>query len=296
MKDNIIYHSYQGNEPYIFFRFDKADRQTASQIINNLIERQFRICYDEHNSKIIADCEWLANRILSSELTIFLISADSLSSLEFRNGINYALNKKKNVFCIYLDEKRLEYGFDIQLANIPGANLNSYKDVSELCEDMVKTDCFSQDMRGEDAKSPITSNRRKTVAIAALMIILAIFLTAAVSIAVYRINYDNSIAGQIEKLTETDYLDISGENAITIDLLKGKTIKILVARNMGLTDIEALAFVNCEELDISQNSKVKTLEPLLENKNLKIVKVTQDMYPAITRIKGQNQFKVVITG
>jgi hypothetical protein len=184
----------------------------------------------------------------------------------------------------------------LQLANAAGVKRSDYKDMGELVEDILKIDYFLQTMRGTDAKVPIKSNRKKVAAIAAIASVVALFLIAGATIAIHRINYENSLPGQIEKLNKTEYLDISNEDALILDLLEGKTIHTLVARDMGLTDISSLQYVNCEEMDISQNPKINTLEPLLEIENLKIVKVTQDMYPALRRISGRYTFKIVITG
>ncbi len=294
MKERIFYQAYEGNMPYIFLRFDKSDRQIASGIVNLLIDKQFRVCYDAHDSKSIGDSDWLASRIFSSQLTVFLISAGALKSMAFRNSINFALSKNKKVFCIYLDDEKLGYGFDMQLSHVPGIRLSDYKDTTALCEEILKTDIFVQDMRGEDAKVPARNERKKKTAVVLLASVLVLFLVAAAVITVYRINYENSLAGQIEKMSEADYLDISNEDAAIIELLQGKKIKTLVARNMELTDIEALVNVDCETLDISQNPHVKTLEPLVDNVYLKTVMVTQDMYPAIVRVGEDRQFKIVI--
>ncbi len=295
MKDRILYSSYEGTEPYIFLRFNKADKPEASLFVNTLIDKMFRVSYNQSGEEM-TDAEWLADRINSSKLVIFLISAESLKSLEFRSSINYAISQNKNVFCIFMDDNKLGFGFEMQLSSIPGVRRSSYKDMGELAQDILTTDHFLQTMRGDDAKQRIKSNRKKVVALSLLASVLVLFIVAGAVIIIHRINYENSLAGQIEKLTETAYLDISNEDASIIELLDSKTIKTLVARDMGLTDISALQYVSCEELDISQNPKVNTLEPLLEIESLKIVKVTQDMYPALRRIGGRHAFKVVITG
>ena len=293
MKDRILFQSYGGHEPYIFLRFDKGDRQIASQIVNHLIDRRFRVCYDEHDNSAIADSDRLADRILSAELIVFLMSAGAVKSLAFRNGINYALNKKKKIFCIYLDDEELEPGIKMQLANVPCARVSGYPSIGELCDDIIN-DCFVQDMRGEDAKVTIKYNRKKKMAIGLIAAVLVLFLISSTVITVYRINYNNSLPGQIEALTEADHLDISGEDPSILALLKDKTIKMLVARDMGLTDIEAFKYVGCKELDISDNPHVNTLEPLLDSAGLETVTVTQDMYPAIVRVSGRHPFKIII--
>lgn len=294
MKGRIFYKTYSGKEPYVFLRYDKADKQATYDIVNTLIDKQFRVCYDEYDSKEIEDSEWVANRMLSSQLIIFLISKRSLKNLAYRNGINYSLSKNKRVLCIYLDDEKLDDGIGMLLSNVPGVKLSSYQSVRSLCEDIIKAESFVQDMRGDDAKIPAKTNRRKTIAIVAIAVALSLFIIAAGVITVLRVNYTNSFAGQIERMEEVDYLNISNRDASIIELLKGKTVKTLVARNMGLTDIEALKYVNCEKLDISHNPNVSTLEPLLENEGLITVTVTQDMYPAIFRVNGRNEFRMII--
>ncbi len=296
MKQRILYEAYCGGEPYIFLRFDQSDNADASKILSNLMERQFRVFYNEHDQKTIPGYEELASRILACELAVFLISKKALASLAFRSSINYALSKKKKIFCVYLDDEKMDFGFDIQLANVPGAHLSAYKDADELCGDMVKTGLFLQTMRGEGSKVPVSQTRRKRAAVIAIAAVVAVFVVSASLIGAYRINYENSKAGQLEKITQTDYFDISEEDASLIGLLEGKTIGTLVARDMDLVDIGPLGSINCEVLDISQNPSVNTLEPLLENRHLKTVKVTQDMYPAIVRIAGRHPFQIVVTG
>ena len=106
--------------------------------------------------------------------------------------------------------------------------------------------------------------------------------------------FRSDLPGQIERITETDYLDLSGEDAALLDGLEGKTVRVLIARGMGLTDIAALATVRCEELDLSQNPSINTLEPLLKNESLQTVTVSQDMFPAIMRISGRHAFRILI--
>ena len=294
MKDRILFQSYDGNAPHIFLQFDRGDRPIASRIVNQLIDRQFRVCFDEHDPGAIADADLLADRILSSQLIVFLISAGALASLAFRNSINYALSKKKKIFCVYLDDEEPEPGIKMQLANVPGARVRGYPDIGALCDDVIQNSCFVQDMRGENATVTIQYNRRKKIAIGLLTAVLVLFLASAAVVTVYRIRYNKSLPGQIEGLTEVDYLDISGEDPSILSLLKGKSIKTLAARDMGLTDIEALADADCVSLDISDNPHVNTLEPLLHIEDLKTVTVTQDMYPAIIRVSGRHRFRIVI--
>ena len=294
-KQRILFESYTGGDPYVFVRYDSADQQTASEIINRLIEKRFRICYAEHNRKTIENTEWVASRILSSKLAVFLVSAESLKSLAYRNVINYALHKKKRLFCVYLEDFELDPGMAMQLTHVPSARQSDFPSVEALCEDIERTEFFVQNMRGDHAKKPIKNNRIKRIAITATAVVLTVFFVAAAVMTVQRINYKNSFSGQIETMAETDYLDISEENASVIELLRGKTVTTLIARKMDLTDITALRYVHCDTLDLSENPDIFTLEPLLYNTGLKTVIVTQDMYPAIAKVGGRNRFRILLS-
>ena len=294
VKEQILFESYTGSEPYLFLRYDAADRLAAAGIVNALIDKRFRVCYEEHDKNKVENTDWVAGRMLASHLIIFLISAASQTSLANRNAINYALSKEKKLFCIYLDDQELDGGIAMQLSNVPSARLSQYKSVRTLCDDIILSDSFDQIMRGEYAKIPIQNTRKKRIAITAITAVLVLFLAVGAFIAVQRIDYENSLPGQLEKITETDYLDISNEDASIIELLEGKTITTLVARDMGLTDIEPLRYVYCEALDISGNPDVSTLEPLLKNESLQTVTVSQDMYSAISKVDGRHAFRILL--
>jgi len=294
MKNEMKYRSYCGDEPYLLVKFWESDERNASAIVNRFIEQQFRVSYSGQDAIELEEADRLAARMLSSELIVFLISAEALESLAFRNAIHYALSREKSLFCIFLDDKPLSHGLALQLSGIPCARLCEYDGTDGLCRSVVTKEPFSQRLRGEDAKVKADTNRSKKRALIAAAVVVALMMVAASGAAVYRVQYENSLPGQIERITETDYLDLSGEDAALLDGLEGKTVRVLIARGMGLTDIAALATVRCEELDLSQNPNINTLEPLLKNESLQTVTVSQDMFPAIMRISGRHAFRILI--
>lgn len=294
MKNEMMYASYCGNEPYILLKYGESNEKIAIDILNRFIERQFRMSYSGRDVIAISDASYLAERMLSSELVVFLISAEALESLAFRNSIHYALSRDKKLFCIYLDDVPLSHGFALQLSGVPNARLSTYDSVKDLCQDVATNILFTQRMRGQDAKVKADSNHKKKITFLVALIAMVLLIAAGIGVAGYRTHYENSLPGQIERITEIDFLDISGEDAALLELLEGKTVRHLVARDMELKDIDALETVRCEEIDLSQNPDINTLEPLLKNSSLQVVKVSQNMYPAIGRISGRHSFRIVI--
>ena len=101
MKDEMLYCSYHGDAPYILVKYGESDRKAANAIVNGLIARQFRVSYSDSDTVQIAEAEHLAQRMLSSGLVVFLISAEAQESRAFRNAIHFAQSRKKEVF-LYL--------------------------------------------------------------------------------------------------------------------------------------------------------------------------------------------------
>lgn len=294
MKNEMTYRSYCGEEPYILLKYWESDDKIATDIVNLLIEQQFRVSYSGRDAAAVEEADRLADRMLSAELIVFLISAEALESLAFRNAIHYALSQEKKLFCIYLDDIPLSHGLALQLSGVPGARFGEYNGADELCRSIVTNAPFTQCLRGEDAKVKADNNRSKKITFVVALVAMVALFAAGVGIAGYRTYYENTLPGQLERITETDYLDLSGENAALLEQLEGKTVHVLIARDMGLTDVDALETVRCEVLDLSQNPDVSTLEPLLKNSSLQLVTVSQDMYPAIGRISGRHSFRIVI--
>ena len=294
MKNEMLYSSYNGDEPYILLKYGKTDHKLAVDIVNGLIGRQFRVSYSGGDTIAVEEANCLAERMLSSELIVFLISAEAQESLAFRNAIHFALSRKKQLFCIYLDDKPLSRGLALQLSGVPSAHLSDDQSADSLCQSIVTEAQFTQHLRGEDARALVDKNRAKKKTLLAIAAALAFLIVAAIGVAAYRIHYENTLPGQIERITQTEYLDLSGEDASLLTLLDGKRVRVLIARDMGLTDVDALRTVRCEELDLSQNPNISTLEPLLENHNLLVVTVSQDMCPAISRIGGRHSFRILI--
>lgn len=294
MKNKILYRSYCGDEPYILLKYGEPDEKIAVEIVNRLVKQMFRIHYSGRETIAIEDADRLAERMLSSELVVFLISAEALESLAFRNAVHYALNREKELFCIFLDDKPLAHGLALQLSGVPGVHLSEYKNPEDLCQSIVTGAPFTQRMRGEDAKVKADVNRSKKRMLMAAAGVMALLILVGAGVAAYRVHFENSLPGQIERITEADYLDLSGEDASLLERLDGKIVRVLIAQDMGLKDVEALATVRCEELDLSHNPKIGTLEPLLQNGSLRVVTVSQDMAPAVGMISGRHSFRVLI--
>lgn len=105
---------YNGNEPYIFISYSHKDADRVAPILERLHQEGFRIWFDDG---IEWGAEWpieLAVHLKKCSAFIAFHSRASVSSLNCRREIIYALSKNKELLSIFLEEAELSDGIDLQ--------------------------------------------------------------------------------------------------------------------------------------------------------------------------------------
>ena len=103
--------------------------------------------------------------------------------------------------------------------------MSEYQNADDLCQSVVTRASFTQRLRGEDARTPANRDRSKKKTLLAAVVVLALLIVAVIGVASYRVYYDSTLPGQIDRMEQADYLDLSGENASLLKLLDGKSVR-----------------------------------------------------------------------
>ncbi len=106
---------YEGKEKYIFISYAHKDSQEVMPIVNELTKNGYRVWYD---SGIEAGTEWpeyIEDHIINSEVVVAFMSPAAIDSRNCRNEINFALELKKEVLVVYLEDTTLLKGMRLQL-------------------------------------------------------------------------------------------------------------------------------------------------------------------------------------
>lgn len=106
---------YEGKEKYIFISYAHADSNRVLPIIEALAADGYRVWYD---SGIEAGTEWpeyIEERLIDSSVVLAFMSPAAVDSQNCRNEINFALELKKEVLVVYLEETALRKGMRLQL-------------------------------------------------------------------------------------------------------------------------------------------------------------------------------------
>lgn len=106
---------YEGNEKYIFISYAHKDAGKVIPIVDSMIDNGLRVWYD---SGIEAGTEWpeyIEDHLMRSEVVVVFMTPAAIESRNCRNEINFALELKKEILVVYLEETTLIKGMRLQL-------------------------------------------------------------------------------------------------------------------------------------------------------------------------------------
>ena len=156
--------AYEGTEPYIFISYAQQDSDRVLPIISALQEQGFRVWYDTGNE---ADMEWLehlAERLESCTVFLSFLSQTAADSPNCRREINFAIDERKEMLIIYLDECRLSAGMRMQLGVLQAMFFYRHSSQESFLEEL----CHSQILSSCCAAGVTSSRKPELEAIAAL--------------------------------------------------------------------------------------------------------------------------------
>lgn len=137
--------AYDGHEPYIFISYSHMDSEKAQTVIDGLMQNGFRVWYD---NGIEAGSEWpeyIAERLMSCSAVIALMSKHAQDSHNCRREIHFAIELKKELLVVHLEDFALSPGMRLQLSSLQALFRSKSADDSEfiarLCDAAVLRSC-----------------------------------------------------------------------------------------------------------------------------------------------------------
>lgn len=139
---------YEGDKPYIFFSYCHEDEKIVYPIVEMLGEAGYRIWYDEG---IHAGADWpevIARHLSACTACMVAISKSSVSSHNCRNEMTFAIEHKKRLVTIQIEDFVLPLGIQLQLASTHQIKMKDYQGdalVLKLKDNDIIKDCIASD-------------------------------------------------------------------------------------------------------------------------------------------------------
>ena len=129
-------------KPYLFISYSHKNINLLTPIVNELIKRGYRLWYDDG---IHLGDEWpetVAEFLKNAYCVLFLVSQAFCLSRNCRREVNYAVDKDKEMFAIYIEDCERTPGLDMQLGSIQSFTISDGDSV-ELVERFLRAPIFS---------------------------------------------------------------------------------------------------------------------------------------------------------
>ena len=141
---------YEGNEKYIFISYAHKDSQKVIPIVETLSENGFRVWYD---SGIEAGTEWpeyIEDHLVSSEVVVVFMTPNTIDSRNCRNEINFALELKKEILVVYLEETELIKGMRLQLNSTQSLFRKNHSSTETFIEELLNARIIAECRNGNN--------------------------------------------------------------------------------------------------------------------------------------------------
>lgn len=139
---------YEGKEPYIFLSYCHKDANIVYPLVEQMVKDGFRIWYDDGNR---AGDDWLeniANHLNRCAVCLAMISENSSVSHNCKSEINEALEWKKKLLAIMLEDFRMPLGMKLQLGTIQYLKRTDFPAKQMLLQKLYESPAMAE-CRGE---------------------------------------------------------------------------------------------------------------------------------------------------
>ena len=216
---------YRGNKPFIFLSYSHKNKDKAEEIIRRLNEEGYRIWYDEG---LTPGKEWNANiadKIDQCGYLFALITKHYSDSQPCRNELVYAMDKKKRVIPVYLEDIELPGSLALPLVTIRAVYRSNFKDTESFFQNIFEAEGLDE-FKGEKPGVTLSGSRRQRKNV--VLVALAILCVAGVLLGM---NTKPLLQKENIKIDEIN-MAVRGDETVTLDR---KNRRNIIRRELRLT-------------------------------------------------------------
>ena len=156
--------AYKGESPYIFVSYAHKNSEVVFSHITRLHNEGFRIWYDEG---IDPGADWsdeIASALAGAAVFLVFISDAAVASHNVRKEIVFAIDQRKYMLCVHIEETELPYGLKMQLGNIQALLEPRFHDKEKFYNKLFSSLLPDQTLGAERDTLPVRDIPRKAKA------------------------------------------------------------------------------------------------------------------------------------
>ena len=289
--------AYKGTAPYIFVSYAHKNAEVVFTHITRLRQEGFRIWYDEG---IDPGTDWsdeIACALAAAEIFLVFISEAAIASHNVRKEIVFAIDQKKPMLCVHVEETDLPLGLKMQLGNIQALLENRFPNKEQFYQRMFAAlkpertrdtpgaDNLSQDASLPEPSIPKAAHRRPRYKGALLILAVLALLGVGLALLAPRLtSQDITFAdSHLEYALRQEFSRTHGAvTAADLAAIKGK----FSLAGQGITDISPLRHLKEVTMLNLEDNQIHDISPLSSLKGLLILGLGQNHIEDLTPLHG----------
>lgn len=144
MANRIRFPVYRGEEPFVFISYAHKDSAVVLPIAQELYRRKYRVWYDGGIEGGSRWAEFVASHLLGAASVLFFPSVQFDASRNCEREVNFAVDAKKPMACVELDQEERSPGLKMQLSTVLSIPLS--QSPAETCDALIATGALGQEL------------------------------------------------------------------------------------------------------------------------------------------------------
>jgi hypothetical protein len=201
---------YRGEKPYVFISYAHVDSEFVLPIAEELHKRRYRVWYDEGIEAGTRWAEFIASGLEGASVVVFFPSVHFNNNRNCEREVNFAVDAKKNMACIQLDEADMPAGLKMQLST--AQTIPAGASATETAERLIHSGALSEDLIGDGKEGYETKKGLENTRVNVAMIIGFIGIVLALCFGLALLGFTRGWFGEKSGLTY-DTFSVPAEEA-----------------------------------------------------------------------------------
>lgn len=245
---------YRGEKPYIFVSYAHVDSETVLPIAEELHKRGYRVWYDEGIEAGAHWAEFIATHLEGAAVVLFFPSAHFNTNHNCEREVNFAVDAKKNMACVQLDEADMPAGLKMQLST--AETIRASGSAAETAERLIKSCALRTELIGDGKEGYETGRGPKPPRVNAAMIVGIVGIGLAVCFGIALLGFTRGWFGEksgIQKQT----IDLPSQTAgIDAQNIEVTTWSSAVMRDLLISQTSGEALYCCGNAFVNARSGI----------------------------------------
>lgn len=250
---------YEGDKPFIYACFGSADARRVQPFLQQLLERRFRLHYSGDKNPDGERAERMAMRIRDASVMLLFFSERANDTPIWRYQVNYAMDCKKKILCVRLDDSEPSKGMRLQFAGLDFFDAFRERDMDAFFPAFTKMEGVTQALIGDGVEGYPRGAKRVGllqrvwfyVACTALLAAIALAILLPPRIRAMRATMDAE-APEIVYLAEIQFSEPLIQSAVVETLGKESTDTVFEDDLRTITKLAICGGVVLKDTDIVQ--------------------------------------------